>query len=341
MRILIVKLSSFGDVIHAFPALTDLKSARPEVEVDWLVEEAYAGLVRRHPGVSEVYPVALRRLRWPPWRWPGLLRHRAMLRRSLRARRYDLVLDVQGLMKSAILAKLAGAPVAGFDAATAREPAAARLYEKQIPLGGHPHIVEQNRRFFAAAVGYSMPKGKGQAGLTPPPRLSERPYGLLASGAAWPTKLWGEEEWRQLAERLSAAGERVVLSWGTPDEHARTVRIANGLPGIEPLPRRFSIDHLADLAANASFFVGLEPGLSHLAAAFSVPGVTLFGPTDPEHARPYGGRQRTVRSDHPEAPCQRVRCRRAASGRCCMDRIAVDAVWREVQAMLTEVVRST
>src|SRR5207244_12301405 len=125
MRVLIAKLSSFGDVIHTFPALTDLKSARPDVEVDWLIEEAYAPLVRRHPGVADVHEVALRRLRWPPSRWAALIRHRRALRSALKAGRYDLVLDAQGLMKSAMLSRLAGAPVVGFHRDSAREPAAA------------------------------------------------------------------------------------------------------------------------------------------------------------------------------------------------------------------------
>src|SRR5262249_35199645 len=149
MRVLIAKLSSFGDVIHTFPALTDLKAARPETEVDWLVEEAYAPLVRRHAGVAAVHEVALRRLRWPPARWPALIRHRRGLRGTLRARRYDFVLEVQGLMKSALLSRLAGAPVVGFHRESAREPSAARFYHRHLRLGGHPHIVEQLRRFFA------------------------------------------------------------------------------------------------------------------------------------------------------------------------------------------------
>ena len=168
MRILIAKLSSFGDVIHTLPALTDLKAVRPEIEVDWLVEEAYAPLVRRHPGVAEVHEVALRRLRWPPARWPALIRHRRGLREVLRARRYDLVLEAQGLMKSALLSRLARAPVVGFDKDSCREPTAARFYQRRLRLGGHPHVVEQIRRFFAEAVGYAMPRGQGRAGLPRP-----------------------------------------------------------------------------------------------------------------------------------------------------------------------------
>ena len=340
-RILVVKLSSFGDVIHTLPALTDLHAARPDIEVDWLVEEGFANLVARHPAVSEVHTVALRRLRWPPSRWPALLRHRSILKAALRARRYDMVIDAQGLMKSAVLARLAGAPIVGFDLASAREPATVRLYARRLPLGGHPHVVEQMRRFFASALDYPLPPGVGSAGL---PRRSEgrkSRYGLVITAAGWPTKLWPEERWRGLVERIVAAGHRVVLPWGSEEERARAGRIAAGIAGAAPLPHRFTSDELADLAAGADFAVGLDTGVSHLAAAFDVPGVTLFGPTDPDHARPHGRGQRALRSDHPSAPCQQVRCRREASGRCCMERIELEAVWTEVAAILPQAAGSS
>jgi heptosyltransferase-1 len=237
MRILIVKLTSFGDVIHTFPALTDLKAARPEIEVDWLVEEAYAALVRRHPGVAAVHEVALRRLRWPPTRWSALIRHGGQVRAAIRARRYDMVFDVQGLIKSALLSRLASAPVVGFDRQTCREPAAARFYHKHLHLGGHPHAAEQLRRFFAEAVGYPLPKGRGRAGL---PRPAGRPamplperYGLIIHGTAWRTKLAG----RALAEpdlspghgrprRRAAVGKRRRASARHPADGGNGRRVA-------------------------------------------------------------------------------------------------------------------
>src|SRR5947208_728410 len=242
MRILIAKLSSFGDVIHTLPAVTDLKAARPDIEVDWLVEEAYAPLVRRHPGVATVHAVALRRLRWPPTRWLELFRHRRALHGTLRARHYDLVLDAQGLMKSALLARLAAAPVVGFDKDSCREPSAARFYQRHLRLGGHPHIVEQLRRFFAEAIAYPVPRGRGVAGLSrpagrPATALPER-YGLVVHGAAWQTKLWPEERWRNLLHRLAATGRSVVLPWGSIDERQRAVRLAAGIAGAVPLSPR-------------------------------------------------------------------------------------------------------
>jgi heptosyltransferase-1 len=340
MRVLIAKLSSFGDVIHAFPALTDLKAMRPEIEVDWLVEEAYAPLVRRHPGVAEVHEVALRRLRWPPSRWPALIRHRRQLRTTLRTRRYDLVLDAQGLMKSAVLSRMAGATVIGFDRESSREPSATRLYHKHLRLGGHPHIVEQLRRFFGEAIGYRVPQGRGSAGL---PRPQARPaivlpehYGLIVHGAAWQTKLWPEERWRSLVRRLVATGRAVVLPWGNVEERRRAARLSDGIAGAVPLSRKLDGEEVAELVAGADFAVGVDTGFMHLAAAFDVPGVTLFGPTDSDYAMPYGTHQRAVNSDHLESPCQQVRCTREAHGQCCMREVDADEVWAAVSAMLSE-----
>jgi heptosyltransferase I len=340
MRILIAKLSSFGDVIHTFPALTDLKAARPEIEVDWLVEEAYAPLVRRHPGVAAVHEVALRRLRWPPARWPALIRHRRELRTALRARHYDVVLDVQGLLKSALLSRLADAPIVGFDRESTREPSAAKLYHKHLRLGGHPHVVEQLRRFFAQAIGYPVPRGGGRAGLARPRgrpaiALPER-YGLIVHGAAWPTKLWPEERWRTLIDRLAATGRAVALPWGDVEERRRAARLADGIAGALPLSRKLDGEEVAELVAAADFAIGIDTGLMHLAAAFDVPGVTLFGPTDANYATPYGTNQRAVSSEHLDAPCQQVRCTREAHGQCCMREVDAEEVWSAVTAMLSE-----
>jgi lipopolysaccharide heptosyltransferase I len=277
-------------------------------------------------------------LRWPPSQWPALIQHRRALRAALRARHYDLVLDVQGLLKSALLARLASAPMVGFANESIREPAAGRFYQRRIRLGGHPHIVEQLRRFFAEAIGYPMPRRPGSAGLVRPHHrpavdLPER-YGLIVHGAAWPTKLWPEERWRSLIERVTTSGRAIMLPWGDVEERRRAARLAEGIPGASPLSRKLDGDELAELVAGADFAIGIDTGFMHLAAAFDVPGVTLFGPTDAAYAIPYGPNQRAVSSDHLEAPCQQVRCAHQPHGQCCMREVDADEVWAAVEAML-------
>jgi heptosyltransferase-1 len=326
MRILIVKLSSFGDVIHTLPALSDLAAARPGIEVDWLVEKAFAAIAVLHPAVHAVHPVEYRRLRWPPAHWPLLAGSLAALRRRLRARKYDLVVDLQGLMKSALLARLAGAPVAGYDRDSAREPVASRFYAKQIGVGKNMHAVERTRRLLAAAVGYPVPDGPGRFGLAKRGRALGIPglpahYGVVVHSASWPTKLWREDRWQRLIREATASGEGIVLPWGNAEERARAERLAEGT-GAMVLPRILPGDELSDLVGGARFAVGLDSGLMHLVSAFGVPGVWLYGPTDPALTGPYGDNQTIVRSDYPEAPCLRRRCDRTPGGTCCMDAIA-------------------
>jgi heptosyltransferase-1 len=328
--VLVVKLSSFGDVIHTFPAVTDLKAARPEVELDWLVEESFAPFVALHPGVAEIHTLAFRRHRKSVSHWPRLVTETGRLRRELRARDYDLVVDLQGLMKSALPARLAG-PVSGYDAASAREPAATRLYRHRFPVPRQMHAVERTRRLLAAAVGYALPEGTGRYGIAaggpPDPSLGlPARYAMVMHAASWRTKLWPEEHWQALLPALAVDGRGVVLAWGSADERARAERLAAGLPGAVVLPRVMAGAELAAVIGGAELAVGLDSGLMHLAAALRVPGLWLYGPTDPGLTGPYGEGQTVIQSAWPKAPCRRRNCTDTAGGDCCMRAIAVAEV---------------
>jgi heptosyltransferase-1 len=329
MRLLVVKLSSFGDVIHTFPAITDLKAARPDIEVDWLVEESLAPFVALHPGVATIHTLAFRRLRKPPSRWPRLAGDTWRLRRDLRARNYDLVVDLQGLMKSALPARLAGA-VSGYDAASAREPAATRLYRQCFAVRRDMHAVERTRELLAAAVGYPVPDRAGRCGIAvdapcDPVGLPLR-YAMVMHAASWPTKLWPEDNWRALLPTLAAGGRGIVLPWGNSGEKSRAERLASGIPGAMVLPHVMSGANLARVIAGAELAVGLDSGLMHLAAALGVPGIWLYGPTDPGLTGPYGDGQIVIQSTWPKAPCRRRTCTDTPGGDCCMRAIGVDEV---------------
>jgi heptosyltransferase-1 len=336
MRLLIVKMSSFGDVVHTFPALTDLRAARPDVEVDWLVEEGFADLAGAHPAVSEVHAVALRRLRWPPTRWPSLIAHRAALKHALHARRYDMVVDLQGLVKSGVMASLAGRPVTGIDPASAREPASARFYARKIKLVDQPHAVEKLRHLLADAVGYEVPAGKGKAGILVPdvPLLVPAEYGLVVPSTSWPSKLWAEEHWRKLIIELTGEGRKLLIPWGDEREEERARHLSAGLASAEALSRRLNGLELMRLVGGARFAIGVDTGLMQLAAAFGVPGVTLFGPTDPAKTAPYGDNQRIVRSTGAFAPCLQEECTHGPGDERCMDSVGYVAVREAVGAML-------
>lgn len=304
-----VKTSSLGDVIHALPALTDAARAIPGITFDWVVEEGFAEIPTWHPAVGKVIPVAIRRWRKNIWQTIKSGEWRRF-KQSLRAEKYDLVIDAQGLVKSAWLTRYVNAPVAGLDKNSAREPLASRFYQRRLAVARGQHAVERLRQLFAVALGYDLPKGLGDYGLDVE-RLIElprnKPYVLFLHGTTWDTKHWPEVYWRDLALRMADKGVEVRLPWGNPAEKARAERIANGLSNAVVLPK-LNLAGVARVLASASACVAVDTGLGHLAAALDVPTISLFGPTNPGLTGAYGKVQIHLASDFPCAPCLQKKC---------------------------------
>jgi heptosyltransferase-1 len=284
--ILIVKTSSLGDVIHNMPAVHDLRTRRPDVAIDWAVEEAYAPLVALHPAVRAAVPVAVRRWRRAPfaaatWREIGGLRTR------LRTAGYERIVDTQGLVKSALVASLAPGRRVGYDAASAREPLAARFYAERHAVDRALHAVERCRRLVGAAFGYA-PDGPVDYGFTiaPDPAIGE-PHAVLLHATARAEKAWPESHWIALGRKLADAGLRALLPWGDAAERARSERLAEAIPGAV-VPARRPIDAAARMLAAARLVVGVDTGLLHLAVALRVPTVAVFVATDPALTGPVG-----------------------------------------------------
>lgn len=281
-RILFVKLSSLGDVVHHLPAATDLSRWLPGAHIGWAVEEAYADLVRLHPAVGEVFAVNLRRLREHPVD-PAQWRRLGALRSALRAGRWDYVIDTQGLVKSGIIAGFAGAPAFGFDAKSARERLAARFYDVRIAVPRGLHAVERNRRLVANVFGYA-PQAQTHYGIVPPP--SPPPwapagrYVVLLHAASRAAKRWPEERWVALARMLSEDGCRAIFPGGTDIERAAAARLAAAVPGAMAAPATTLADAAA-LLAHAARVVGVDTGLTHLAVALGRPTVGIYCATDP------------------------------------------------------------
>ncbi len=282
MRILIVKTSSLGDVIHNLPVVSDILRHFPDATVDWCVEESFAAIPRLHPGVGKIIPVAVRR-----WR-KNLLkaaswREMAEFRRGLQAKPYDAVVDTQGLLKSALMASQAHGPTLGYDANSAREPMAARLYDRKFNVSRELHAVVRNRRLAAAALGYAA-DGEPDYGIeaTPAgfPWLPHRPYVVFLTATSRDDKLWPEANWLALGQQLNALGISAVLPGGSPIERERASRLAAGIPGAVAAPA-MNIPDLAALLAGGRAAVGVDTGLTHLAVALKVPTVALYTATDP------------------------------------------------------------
>jgi heptosyltransferase-1 len=287
-KVLLVRMSSLGDILHTFPAATDIRRARPDAMLEWAVEEAYVPLVRLHPGVTRVIPVALRR-----WRRhlvsATTYKEFAIFRKALKKVRYDAILDTQGLAKSLLVAKMARGPVHGFGARTAREPWVARFYDATYEFARSDHKVERYRSVAAQALAYERGK-EVDYGIISPSRPAFAPQGrycVLLHSTARAAKLWQESAWVELGRALEARGLACVLPWGDEAEQARSKRLAAAL-GNALVPPKMTLTEACGLVGHAAAVVGVDTGLMHLAAALRVPVVGVFCDSEPLDAQPLG-----------------------------------------------------
>ncbi len=297
MRILLIKTSSLGDVVHNLPVVTDLRARFPAAEIDWVVEESFADIPRLHPGVSQIITVAVRRWRRSPLT-PSVWREIGALRRRLRAERYDFAIDTQGLLKSALITRIAPTRRCGYAADSAREPLASRFYDTCFAVPKAMHAVERNRRLAAHAGGYQI-TGAPDYGIAvtrprsgipgtqsePAPALcvttgTPGPTAVLLTATSRDDKLWPEEHWASLGHELHARGLHCLLPAGNDAERERATRIAGRIPQASLLPPA-SLGELAGHLAAAHIVVGVDTGLVHLAAALGRPTLALFSASDP------------------------------------------------------------
>jgi len=303
---LLIKISSLGDIIHTLPALTDAHAALPHLRFDWVVEETFAEVPGWHPAVDRVIPVATRRWRRQWWRLPAELR---LIRKQIRAREYERIIDAQGLLKSAIAARLARGPRYGLDRRSAREPWASFAYQHPIAIDPQLHAVDRNRALFAACFEYAVPDSPADYGLDsaalPAMTQVDFPTLVFLTGTTWPTKLWPNVFWQRLADTASAAGYRVLLPWGNDTEHDRVSALHGDR--LEVLPQ-LRLSELAAIINQAQGVVAVDSGLGHLAAALGKPCVSIYGATDPSRTGTRGRLQGHVAARFPCAPCLDSRC---------------------------------
>ncbi|WP_313083938.1 lipopolysaccharide heptosyltransferase RfaC [Atlantibacter sp.] len=297
MRVLIVKTSSMGDVLHTLPALTDAMQAIPGIRFDWVVEEGFVQIPGWHPAVDRVIPVAIRRWR-KAWFSSAIRAERETFRKLLTSVRYDAVIDAQGLIKSAaLITRLAQGVKHGMDWHSAREPLASLFYQRRHAIAKQQHAVERTRELFAKSLGYSRPAQTGDYAIAQhflgTAQTSQTPYLVFLHATTRDDKHWPEAQWRELITLMTGSGITIKLPWGAPHEEARARRLAEGFDDVDVLPR-MSLEQVAYVLAGAKGVVSVDTGLSHLTAALDRPNITLYGPTDPGLIGGYGKNQHSV-----------------------------------------------
>lgn len=279
--ILLVRPSSLGDIVYAMAIVSDLAAHCPQAPVDWVAEEAFVPLVRLDPRVRHVVPLGLRRWRGAPLTastWREVNTFRQVLRRE----RYAAIVDLQEQVKGALISRTARGPRHGFDRNSIREPVATWLHDVHHQVERQQHFVDKCRALAAAAIGYRV-DSPARWQFVPPATAAAMPpgrYAIVFHATSRLDKLWPEDAWRMVLAQLAAAGITTLLPWGNADEEQRSRRLAADAAAAIVPPRQ-SLPELAALIRNAEVVIGVDTGLTHLAAAMGAATVAVFTTTDP------------------------------------------------------------
>ncbi|MBK5276405.1 MAG: lipopolysaccharide heptosyltransferase I [Desulfuromonadales bacterium] len=323
MRILIVKISAMGDVLHALPVLDYLKQASPGCEIDWVVEEVFADLLRDNPLISIVHTVKFKKWKRKPFS-PATVKEVLNARNGLSQRAYDLVIDIQGNIKSGMVAWLSGCPRrVGFSRADAQESLNAQFINRSIALRSEDrHITDQYLRIAGASFDLDFSGLQLHTDVCTRPaddlaadvlveRYSEDgPVFLIHTGTTWQTKFWYESGWIELGRRIMSTfpGTVLLFSWGNDSERSAAERITAALGCQAVQLDKMPIMSLAALVKKVDLVIGGDTGIVHLAAATGTPTVSYYRSSDGLRSGPRGDRHAIVQAPMPCARCFRTRC---------------------------------
>ena len=309
ITVLIVKTSSLGDVIHTLPALTDAKTALGDIQFDWLVEENFTEIPVWHPNVRNCIPVAIRR--WRKHIFKTLFNGEFKAFKSqLQAQNYDVIIDAQGLLKSAWLTSMAKGKRYGLDKYSAREPLAAKFYQYPQNIAKDQHAVERVRQLFAQSLGYTLNDLPLDYGLTinAEPKIEQSI--LFLHGTTWASKHWPESYWIELAHDVTEQGYSILLPWGNDIEYQRAIKIQQHCKNKDSVQvlDKMNLNELAVIIASVDAVIAVDTGLAHLAAALDTPTIALYGPTSPGLTGTYGKHQIHLQPEINCAPCFNKHC---------------------------------
>ncbi len=341
MKILLIKMSSMGDIFHSFPAITDLKIHYPEIEIDWLVEDSFKEIVAWHPGVNRVIPIQLRH--WMKARDRKSWQAFSAWRNALSKHHYDIVVDAQGLLKSAAIATLTNAgTLHGYDKNSARESISSYFYGKKYNVDKKQHAVERTRQLFGQIFNY-LPTPTLNFGINQNfANVQKNPRKLIfIIGTSWSTKLWSTQHWQKLTLLAIANGYQVEIMWGSTAEQAIAESIISTNPQATRPQHRLSITTIAEKLVEAAGVVGLDTGFSHLAGALETPTIALYGATSPVTVGLIGAHTINLQLEQPLdcMPCHKRHCKwldaTSTDTPPCMNDIKPERVWQTLTEKLS------
>jgi len=303
MRVLLIKLSSMGDVIHTLPAINDAYQNIPDLKISWLIEPGFAEIANWHPAVEKVITLPLRKKQYAQI-FTNL--------KELRKEKFDLILDAQGLLKSAVLARIArGNKRVGFDWPSAREHVASVFYDQNYSASWQLHAVTRLRNLFAQVFGYKIPQDIVDYGVKLQANENittcDAPYLMFLHGTTWDSKHWPEAYWIALANLVAQHGYHVHVTWATTEQQQRAQRIAAKAANVIVLPH-LTINQAATVLARSKGVVAVDTGFAHLSAALAKPTVALFGATDVRKCATLGQKTINLASKFKCSPCARRTC---------------------------------
>ena len=301
-RILLVKTSSLGDVIHNLPVVNDILQYAPEAHIDWAVEESFVEIPSLHPHVNNVFNVAFRRWRknlFSQQTWAEITAFKKVIRQN----QYDAIIDTQGLLKSALIVQQAKGVKHGYDKNSIREPLASYFYDKKYAISYNQHAVVRNRTLAALSLGYAPPTNAPDYGIEKhgiekhgisiqsnssvslmdigsQSNINKPSYIIALHGTSRDSKLWPVANWVALGKALAEKKLNLVLPWASDAEYVRANEIASHLTNANVLPK-LSIGKLAGIISRAQAAIGVDTGLSHLAAALNIPTIAIYTDTNP------------------------------------------------------------